>query len=126
MSFKTGILLYITVLIFIRLYGIKKIPYWSMYGVERFPYRSRRKHQSCLHQTFEGRIVIHNDIFGLTIKQFNREFEKCLLRRERNEQYMLNVRFPNKISSDYLEYLDNATIGKILLRQCIVNVIDTF
>ena len=64
-----------------NIYGIKKIPYWSMYDVERFPYRGRRKHQSCLHQTFDGRIVIHNDIFGLTIKQFDREFEVFTMER---------------------------------------------
>ncbi|XP_076082433.1 uncharacterized protein LOC143053526 [Mytilus galloprovincialis] len=87
--------------------GLRKITYWEKYGVKRFPYRGRRRYSPCVYQSEDGGIVISNDVFGLTIRQFERMFQACLDRRKAQEQYILNLRYPDKLANEYLEYLDN-------------------
>ncbi|VDI40359.1 Hypothetical predicted protein [Mytilus galloprovincialis] len=52
--------------------GIRKFTYWKTYGVKRFPYRGKRKYTPLVYQSDDGGIVISNDVFGLTIRQFER------------------------------------------------------
>ncbi|XP_052085921.1 uncharacterized protein LOC127723378 isoform X2 [Mytilus californianus] len=87
--------------------SIRKTTNWEMYGVKHFRYKGYRKNSPLLYQTFDGDLSIHNDIFGLTIHQFEREFRSCLQRRIMHEQSILNIRFPDKTSNDYLEYLED-------------------
>ncbi|XP_052102227.1 uncharacterized protein LOC127735866 [Mytilus californianus] len=54
-------------------------------------------------------MIISNDVFGLTIKQFERMFKTCLDKRKTQEQWILNLRYPDKSSNDYLEYLQSCT-----------------
>ncbi|XP_071142715.1 uncharacterized protein [Mytilus edulis] len=89
-----------------HVYGMRKITYLEKYGVKRFPYRGRRQRTPILQQYFDGRISISNDVFSLTIHQFEKEFKACLKRRKQNSQWILNVRFPVKSSNEYLEYLE--------------------
>ena len=75
------------------------------HGVKSFSYRGRRKHFSCLKQILgTGR---HNDVLGLTIFQFEREFKPSLERGKQNEPHILNIVFPIKTDKRYLEYLEN-------------------
>ncbi|XP_063406778.1 uncharacterized protein LOC134690697 [Mytilus trossulus] len=53
--------------------------------------------------------MISNDVFGLTISQFERVYKGCLERRKTKEQWILNLRYPDKSSKEYLEYLENCT-----------------
>ncbi|XP_063418138.1 uncharacterized protein LOC134700917 [Mytilus trossulus] len=88
---------------------IKKTTYWEIYGVKRFPYHGKRKFTPLLYQSLNGRMVISNDVFGLTISQFERKYKACLDRRKTNEQWILNLRYPDKSSKEYLEYLEKCT-----------------
>ncbi|VDI84017.1 Hypothetical predicted protein [Mytilus galloprovincialis] len=100
-----------------NLFGIKKTTYWEIYGVKRFPYSGKRKFTPLLYPSFHGGMVISNDVFGLTISQFERIYKACLERRKTKEQWILNLRYPDKSSNDYLEYLQNCTdcnIGQLL------------
>ncbi|XP_071177236.1 uncharacterized protein [Mytilus edulis] len=91
---------------------MRKITYWDIYGVKRFPYRGSRKYTPLLYQSLdmlEGGMIISNDVFGLTISQFERMFKACLDRRKIHEQYITNIRYPDKSSNEYIEYLENCT-----------------
>ncbi|CAC5377870.1 unnamed protein product [Mytilus coruscus] len=90
-------------------YGIIKTTYWKIYGVKRFPYRGKRKYTPLLCPSFDGGMKISNDVFGLTISQFERMYKACLERRKTKEQWILNLRYPDKSSKEYLEYLENCT-----------------
>ncbi|CAC5365966.1 unnamed protein product [Mytilus coruscus] len=90
-------------------FALKKNTYWEIYGVKRFPYRGQRKYSPLLYQSYDGGMIIQNDVFGLTIRQFERLYKACLERRKTNEQWILNLRYPDKSSNAYLEYLDNCT-----------------
>ncbi|CAG2212321.1 unnamed protein product [Mytilus edulis] len=92
-----------------NLFGMKKTTYWEIYGVKRFPYHGKRKFTPLLSQSFDGGMVISNDVFGLTISQFERVYKACLERRKTKEQWILNLRYPDKSSKEYLEYLENCT-----------------
>ncbi|XP_071126730.1 uncharacterized protein [Mytilus edulis] len=92
-----------------NLFGMRKITYWEIYGVKRFPYRGKRKFTPLLSQSLDGGMVISNDVFGLTIRQFERVYKACLERRKRKEQWIINLRYPDKSSNEYLEYLQNCT-----------------
>ncbi|XP_071144229.1 uncharacterized protein [Mytilus edulis] len=89
--------------------GIRKFTYWKTYGVKRFPYRGKRKYTPLVYQSDDGGIVISNDVFGLTIRQFERMYKDCLDRRKTHESWIMNLRYPDKASNEYLEYLDNCT-----------------
>ncbi|XP_052085377.1 uncharacterized protein LOC127723014 [Mytilus californianus] len=90
-------------------FGMKKTTYWEIYSVKCFPYRGRRKYTPLLNQSLDGGLIISNDVFGLTIRQFDRMYKACLHRRKTQEQWILNLRYPDKSSKDYLEYLQNCT-----------------
>ncbi|VDI01573.1 Hypothetical predicted protein [Mytilus galloprovincialis] len=92
-----------------NIHEMRKRTYWEKYGVKRFPYRGRRRFTPNLDQHFDGQISITNDVFGLTIQQFERTFRACLGRRKQNSQRILNLRYPVKSSNKYLEYLENCT-----------------
>ncbi|XP_063412219.1 uncharacterized protein LOC134695013 [Mytilus trossulus] len=92
-----------------NLFGIKKTTYWQIYGVKRFPYRGKRKFTPLLYPSLDGGMVISNDVFGLTISQFERMYKACLERRKTKEQWILNLRYPDKSSKEYLEFLENCT-----------------
>ncbi|VDI58926.1 Hypothetical predicted protein [Mytilus galloprovincialis] len=91
-----------------NVHGLKKITYWEKYGVKRFPYSGRRRYSPCVYQSEDGGIIISNDVFGLTIKQVERTYKECLDRRKAHEQYILNIRYPDKTSTEYMEYLENS------------------
>ena len=90
-------------------YGMRKITYLEKYGIKHFPYRGKRKYAPSIYRSVDGRMVISNDIFGLTIRQFERMYKDCLHRRKTHEQWILNLRYPDKSSNEYLEYLQNCT-----------------
>ncbi|CAG2248505.1 unnamed protein product [Mytilus edulis] len=92
-----------------NLFGIKKTTYWQIYGVKSFPYRGKRKFTPLLYPSLDGGMVISNDVFGLTISQFERMYKACLERRKTKEQWILNLRYPDKSSKEYLEFLENCT-----------------
>ncbi|XP_063408304.1 uncharacterized protein LOC134691674 [Mytilus trossulus] len=92
-----------------HLSGIRKNSTREIYGVRRFPYRGRRTYAPILSQPLDGGMVILNDVFGLTISQFERMYKACLDRRNTKEQWITNLRYPDKSSKEYLEYLDNCT-----------------
>ena len=89
--------------------GIRKFTYWKTYGVKRFPYRGKRKYTPLIYQSDDGGIIISNDVFGLTIRQFERMYKDCLDRRKTHESWIMNLRYPDKASNEYLEYLNNCT-----------------
>ncbi|VDI70039.1 Hypothetical predicted protein [Mytilus galloprovincialis] len=92
-----------------NLYGLRKVSFWEKYGVQRFPYRGRRRYSPFAYQSEDGGIIISNDVFGLIIRQFDRIYKACLDRRKTREQYILNIRYPEKTSDEYLEYLQDST-----------------
>ncbi|XP_071144232.1 uncharacterized protein [Mytilus edulis] len=89
--------------------GIRKFTYWKTYGVKRFPYRGKRKYMPLVYQSDDGGIVISNDVFGLTIRQFERMYKDCLDRKKTHESWIMNLRYPDKASNEYLEYLEKCT-----------------
>ncbi|XP_076084174.1 uncharacterized protein LOC143054964 [Mytilus galloprovincialis] len=92
-----------------NVHGLRKIKNWEKYGVKRFPYPGRRRYPPLVYQSGDGGIIISNDVFGLTIRQFEEMYKACLVRRKTHEQYILNLRYPHKSSDEYLEYLENST-----------------
>ncbi|CAG2214190.1 unnamed protein product [Mytilus edulis] len=92
-----------------NVYGMRKITYLEKYGVKHFPYRGRRKYTPSMSQSVDTGMMISNDVFGLTIRQFERMYKECLHRRKTHEQWILNLRYPDKSSNEYLEYLENCT-----------------
>ena len=98
-----------------HIHSVKKMTYWRMYGVQKFPYRGRRRYTPLIYQSFSGQIIISNDVFGLTIQQFEREFRNCLKRREENQEYITNIRFPDKTCHWYMEYLELVDDRNVLL-----------
>lgn len=91
------------------MYGLRKVSFWEKYGVQRFPYLGRRRYSPFVYRSIDGGIVISNDVFGLTISQFERTYNACLDRRKTREQFILNLRYPDKTSNEYVEYLQNCT-----------------
>ncbi|VDI76174.1 Hypothetical predicted protein [Mytilus galloprovincialis] len=92
-----------------NVYGMRKITYLEKYGIKHFPYRGRRKYTPSMSQSVDTGMMISNDVFGLTIRQFERMYKECLHRRKTHEQWILNLRYPDKSSNKYLEYLQNCT-----------------
>lgn len=88
-------------------YGLRKISFWEKYGVKRFPYLGKRRYSPFAYRSVDGGIVISNDVFGLTIRQFDKMYKACLIRRKTHEQYILNLRYPDKSSDEYMEYLQD-------------------
>lgn len=92
-----------------NVFGMRKITFWEKYGVKRYPYHGRRRFTPILKQHFDGGISITNDVFGLTIYQFEQRFKACLERRKLNSQFILNLRYPFKCSKEYLYFLEYCT-----------------
>ena len=90
-----------------KVYNTKKVLFVDSYGVKSLPYRGRRKHFSSIQQILGSRRIRHNDLFGMAIFQFEREFTACLERREHNKPQIMNILFPIKTGNIYLEYLEN-------------------
>ena len=90
-----------------KVHAMKKVLFVDSHGVKNFPYRGRRTHFSYLKQILGNSTERHNDLFGLAIFQFEREYKSCLERRKQNEPQILNILFPNKTDNRYLEYLEN-------------------
>jgi len=77
------------------------------HGVKSFPYRGKRTHFSSIQQVLGSSRDRHNDLFGMAIFQFDREYKACLERRKQHEPQILNILFPIKTNNRYLEYLEN-------------------
>ena len=90
-----------------KVHPTKKVLFVDSYGVKSLPYRGRRKHFSSIRQILGSRTHRHNDLFGMAIFQFEREYKACLERRKQNEPQILNIVFPIKTDNRYLEYLEN-------------------
>ncbi|CAC5371470.1 unnamed protein product [Mytilus coruscus] len=92
-----------------NMYGIRKTLYWDKFGVKRFLYLGKRRYTPLIYQNFDGGFTLSNDVFGLTIRQFEEMYKDCLDRRIKQEQWILNLRYPDKSSNEYLEYLNMCT-----------------
>ncbi|OPL33414.1 hypothetical protein AM593_08161, partial [Mytilus galloprovincialis] len=57
----------------------------------------------------DGGIVISNDVFGFTIRQFERMYKDCLDRRKKHENLIMNLRYPDKGSNEYLKFINKCT-----------------
>jgi len=90
-----------------KVYKTKKVLFVDSHGVKSFPYRGRRTHFSSIRQVLGSSRDRHNDLFGMAIFQFEREYKACLERRKQNEPQILNILFPIKTNNRYLEYLEN-------------------
>ena len=90
-----------------KVYPTKKVLFVDTYGVKSFPYLGRRKHFSSIQQILGGSTERHNDLFGMAIFQFEREYKACLERRKHNKQHILNILFPIKTGNICLKYLEN-------------------
>jgi hypothetical protein len=98
-----------------KVHPTKKVLFIDSYGVKSLPYRGRRKHFSSIRQILGKRTDRHNDVFGMAIFQFEREYTACLERRKLNEPQILNILFPIQKDNRYSEYLENTQsqhIGK--------------
>jgi len=95
-----------------KVYPTKKVLFVDTYGVKSFPYLGRRKHFSSIQQILGGSTKRHNDLFGMAIFQFEREYKACLERRKQNIQQILNILFPIKTGNKYLDYLENTQSQK--------------
>jgi hypothetical protein len=103
-----------------KVHATKKVLFVDIHGVNSFPYRGRRKHFSYLKQILGNSTDCHNDLFGLAIFQFEREYKSCLERRKQNEPQILNILFPNKTDNRYLEYLENTQSQQTGKYNCII------
>jgi hypothetical protein len=90
-----------------KVHPTRKMLFVDSYGVKSFPYLGRRTHFSGIRQILGSSTERHNDLFGLAIFQFEREYKACLERRKHNEPQILNILFPIKTCNRYLEYLEN-------------------
>ena len=90
-----------------KVHKTKKVLFVDSHGAKSFPYRGRRTHFSSIRQILGSSRNRHNDLFGLTIFQFERQYKACIKRRKQNEPQILNILFPIKTANIYLEYLEN-------------------
>jgi hypothetical protein len=90
-----------------KVHPTKKVLFVDNYGVKSLPYQGRRKHFSSIQQILGSSTERHNDLFGMAIFQFDREYKACLERRKQNKPQILNILFPIKTCNRYLEYLEN-------------------
>lgn len=86
-----------------NVHGLRTITYWETYGVNSFSYPGCRKQTPLVYQSEEGGIIISNDVFGLTIRQFEEMYKDCSDRRNAQKQFINNLRYPDKISDEYIE-----------------------
>ena len=90
-----------------KVHPTKKVLFIVRNGYKFLRYRGRRKNISWIRQILPSSTERHNDLFGMAILQFEREFTACLERRKQNEPQILNILFPIKTGNRYLEYLEN-------------------
>ena len=90
-----------------NVYPTKKVLFVDSHDVKNFPYMGRRKHSSSIQHILGSSRIRHNDVCGMAIFQFEREYKACLERRKQNEPQILNILFPVKTDNRYLEYLEN-------------------
>jgi hypothetical protein len=103
-----------------KVHPTNKVLFVGSHGVKSFPYRGRRTHFSSIRQILGNSTERHNDLFGLAISQFEREYKVCLERREHNEPQILNILFPIKTGNGYLEYLENTQSQHTGKYNCII------
>ena len=96
-----------------KVYKTKKVLFVDSHGVKSFPYRVKGTHFSSIQQVLGSSRDRHNDLFGMAIFQFEREYKACLERRKQNEPQILNILFPIKTNNRYLEYLENTQSQQI-------------
>jgi hypothetical protein len=89
-----------------KVYKAKNVLFVDSHGVKSFPYRGRRTRLSCLKQLFGSSTKRRNDVFGMAIFHFEREYKGCLERMKQNEPQILNMLFPIKTGNRYLKYLE--------------------
>lgn len=94
-----------------NIYGMKKLSYWDMFKAAHC--MTRRDNIPCLHQTIDGTVVLRNNLIRPVINQFHGTFKACIERRQRDEQQLLNIRFPDKMCNQYLEYLEHSDPGML-------------
>ena len=103
-----------------KVYPTNKVLFVDSHGVKSLPYRGRRTHFSNIRQILGSRTERHNDLFGLAIFQFEREYKACLERREHNKPQIMNILFPIKTGNRYLEYLGNTQSQQTGKYNCII------
>ncbi len=103
-----------------KVYPTKKVLFVDIHDVKSFPYRGRRTHFSYIRQILDSRTERHNDLFGMAIFQFEREYQACLKRRKQNEPHILKIVFPSKTDNRYLEYLENTQSQQTGQYNCII------
>ena len=96
----------------------KKVLFVDSYGVKSSHYRGRRNIFSSIRQILGSSTDRHNDLFGMAIFQFEREYAACLERRKQNEPHILNILFPIKTGKNYLEYLENTQSQQTGKKKC--------
>ncbi|CAC5410075.1 unnamed protein product [Mytilus coruscus] len=89
----------------IDVFNMKKTTFWDVYGLRS--YQGKGKHSVCLHRTFDGTLVLRNNLIKPLIDLFEKEFKACLVRRKQHQDFILNIRYPDKTSDLYLDYLEN-------------------
>jgi len=90
-----------------KVYNAKKVLFVENHGVRSIPYHGRRTYFSGIQQILDSSTDRHNDLFRMANFQFEREYTACLERRKQNEPQILNILFPIKSDSKYIEYLEN-------------------
>ena len=103
-----------------KVYKTKKVLLVDSHGVKSFPYRGSRTHFSSIRQILSSSTDRHNDLFGMAIFQFEREYKACLERRKQNEPHILNILFPIKTGNIYIKYLENTQSQQTGKYNCII------
>ncbi|XP_071148294.1 uncharacterized protein [Mytilus edulis] len=85
--------------------NMRKKTFWDLYDLKR--YQGKGKHSVCLHRTFDGTLVLRNNLIKLLINLFEKEFKACLVRRKQHQDQIINICYPDKTSDLYLDYLEN-------------------
>lgn len=85
-------------------FNMRKLNYCDIYGLRS--YQGKGKYSVCLHRTLDGTLVLRNNLIKPLIDLFEKEFKACLVRRKEHQDQILNIRFPDKTSNYYLDYLD--------------------
>lgn len=85
--------------------NMRKKTFWDLYDLKR--YQGKGKHSVCLHRTFDGTLVLRNNLIKPLINLFEKEFKACLVRRKQHQDQIINICYPDKTSDLYLDYLEN-------------------
>ena len=85
-----------------KVYNTKKVLFADSHGVKSFPYCERRTHFSGIQQILGSSTDRHNNLFGMAIFQFEREYKACLERRKQDEPRILNIVLQIKTDNKYI------------------------